>query len=287
MRPLHKISVAIVIVLFITGCFALSAWALLNVASPDRVVSRATAIVTGRISSLETRNNVKTAQINVEQVLKGKVSRKTISLKVGAYMPGGKAPDVFPPKNTMVFIALAGSGNDWGLASDLNAVAIVEKGHVIKIYHGFNIGINQDHWIPKDYVQAYDAFYQSKKISNPAPGKEDKTAMVYGENQNGQTIRLVPGETVKLQLDSNPSTGYQWTIFGHPDQSMVAVQENDFQSASAQKKAVVGAGGVQSWTIKALKAGKTELTLWYCRPWESKIAERQCHLTIEVTAASR
>ena len=65
-------------------------------------------------------------------------------------------------------------------------------------------------------------------------------------------------------LESNPTTGYSWSLAQSEELFRVetAYTENDREDHS------VGAGGTESFTLTPLKAGKTEVTLTYARPWE-------------------
>ncbi len=71
-------------------------------------------------------------------------------------------------------------------------------------------------------------------------------------------------QTVSFSLESNPTTGYSW---------QVAQSEEVFKIESVYEQrgnaaGLVGAGGLETFTLTPLKAGTTELTLTYARPWE-------------------
>lgn len=138
-----------------------TALAMLLVLPPDKVVSDSDAIVVGTVVSRAETDKALDVTIRVERILKGTVKARTIDLSVGPYMPSGSPPDAFPGEGTRVFVALRGDGDRWVLASDLNAVGIVENGHVAGLHHGSKIGINDENWEPSDYVSAYDQFYRS------------------------------------------------------------------------------------------------------------------------------
>lgn len=137
------------------------ALAMLLVLSPDKVISNSDAIIVGTIASRAETESRLDVSIRVAQVLKGTVKARVIDLSVGPYVPNGSPPDAFPAEGTRVFVALRGDGDRWVLASDLNAVGIVQDGHVTALHHGSKIGINDDHWDPGDYVSAYDQSYRS------------------------------------------------------------------------------------------------------------------------------
>ena len=83
-------------------------------------------------------------------------------------------------------------------------------------------------------------------------------------------------QTARLELPSNPTTGYEWQ----------AVQEADIFEISSEyveeKKDsdIVGAGGRQIFTLKPKEKGTTKVTFTYSRPWEKN--EDDDRLTYEL-----
>jgi hypothetical protein len=139
-----------------------TARAMLLAFSPDKMLSDSDAIIVGTITSRVETDKSLDVTIKVERILTGAVGARTVDLSVGPYMPGANAPDAFPAEGTRVFVALRGNQDErWGLASDLNAVAMVENGHVTTLHHPTKIGINDESWSPDDYVLAYDQFYRA------------------------------------------------------------------------------------------------------------------------------
>ena len=77
-----------------------------------------------------------------------------------------------------------------------------------------------------------------------------------------ESISIKVGETVKMTLESNPTTGYQWDAGIEPE--FLTIVNEDYISSSD----LLGAGGVQVFEFKALKTGKTNITMYYGRSWE-------------------
>ena len=71
-------------------------------------------------------------------------------------------------------------------------------------------------------------------------------------------------QTVTFTLDSNPTTGFSWQV----DESVELFEVKSSFAARETDKQVTGAGGEETITLVPLKAGKTEVTLTYARPWE-------------------
>ena len=81
----------------------------------------------------------------------------------------------------------------------------------------------------------------------------------------GQTVNIGVNQQFVIALGSNPgSTGYSWQE-SH-DHAMLELLEKSYKEEA--QEGVVGAGGIEYFRFKALKAGQTEITLTYEQPWE-------------------
>jgi len=89
-------------------------------------------------------------------------------------------------------------------------------------------------------------------------------ASVYGKDDKNITVKA--GESFVIQLDENPTTGYQWAVT-ISDESIVKLDKDDYQQQSAES-GVVGAGGTRILTFKGLKQGTATVTLSYERSFE-------------------
>ena len=85
-----------------------------------------------------------------------------------------------------------------------------------------------------------------------------------------QTIEIKTGSQfdVVISLDSNPTTGYSWVPAYNED--LLILVDEDFQQ---EDNGLIGAGGVQTFRFKALKAGQSTITMSYQRPWETSAIE--------------
>ena len=83
---------------------------------------------------------------------------------------------------------------------------------------------------------------------------------------SGQTIDISVNQEFVIALGSNPTTGYGWQE--SYDESILELVEKTYKPGEATKQGMVGAGGVEYFRFKPLKAGETEITLVYKRPWE-------------------
>ncbi len=94
------------------------------------------------------------------------------------------------------------------------------------------------------------------------------------------------GNTLKVQLDSNATTGYQWSASAS-DNLMVELTSEDYVaddngSSHGLLGGAVGVGGTTYYEFKALSPGKVTLTFSYARSWEnSAIKEVRLYLLID------
>jgi inhibitor of cysteine peptidase len=92
------------------------------------------------------------------------------------------------------------------------------------------------------------------------------------ESYNGKEIQMVLGSTLQVALNSNPSTGFKWELVKINDASVLEKGESIFETPMVKQKEgsppIVGAGGMEFWTFKALKRGTAIISMEYSRPWE-------------------
>lgn len=94
---------------------------------------------------------------------------------------------------------------------------------------------------------------------------------------SGKQVEVAVGQSLVVTLESNPSTGFKWDLAGITDQAVLEKVSNEFKAAEAKsgEPLLVGAPGKEIWTFKALKKGKSEISLEYRRPWESGVQPAQ------------
>jgi inhibitor of cysteine peptidase len=102
--------------------------------------------------------------------------------------------------------------------------------------------------------------------------------------QSGKQIEAAPGDIIKITLDSNITTGYQWQLLSNSDEQAVSLLDHQYVEPTASGgEPIVGAGGSEEWTFEAAAAGSSELHLEYSQPWEGGMkAEQTFDLTIVV-----
>jgi inhibitor of cysteine peptidase len=83
-----------------------------------------------------------------------------------------------------------------------------------------------------------------------------------GAGDNGKTITIDEGSSLKISLDENPTTGFSWN---ESVTSGLTVIDSRYISSNS---GLVGAGGVHEWTVEATGKGAQKFSAVYKRPWE-------------------
>ena len=95
-----------------------------------------------------------------------------------------------------------------------------------------------------------------------------------------EAIDVDLGTQFALLLEANPTTGYSWQLAGPLDESRLILVSKGYEQSKeeANKKegeegeggeTMVGVGGEEIWTFRAVGEGETEISLKYVRPWEA------------------
>jgi inhibitor of cysteine peptidase len=90
-------------------------------------------------------------------------------------------------------------------------------------------------------------------------------ATVVTEQTHGD-VSLKVGAVLEVRLEANHTTGYSW-VFA-PAVNPVLMRQGKAVYQEHVAGGTVGAGGVEVWRFKAVKAGKQGLQFEYRRPWE-------------------
>ena len=90
------------------------------------------------------------------------------------------------------------------------------------------------------------------------------------EKNNGDILSLKINDTVEIRLESNPTTGYSWILSDKVDNTIVSITGPEFIQ-SKEDKEMVGAGGYEIFSLRAISKGKTSIILNYERSWEDEV----------------
>jgi len=87
------------------------------------------------------------------------------------------------------------------------------------------------------------------------------------DSYSGKEVELGVGGSLTVTLESNATTGFQWTEQAVISNQTVLEQVNHQFEAPADT-GMVGAPGKEIWTFKALKKGKSTVSMEYSQAWE-------------------
>jgi len=94
---------------------------------------------------------------------------------------------------------------------------------------------------------------------------------VISENEMKTELSIKKGDSFRIELESNPTTGYMW--YEHHDSQMISLIKSGFVSSSPEKK-IVGNPGKQIFVFKAVEKGETVIEFVYKREWEKEIVKK-------------
>lgn len=82
---------------------------------------------------------------------------------------------------------------------------------------------------------------------------------------NATTIEVLRFRTIKLTLETNPTTGYGWQLISPNDRKVLRLYYSKYRPSTTK---LLGAGGNEEWKFRAMAAGTTTIKLIYLRVWE-------------------
>ena len=85
------------------------------------------------------------------------------------------------------------------------------------------------------------------------------------DTDNGKTIDVLRFRTIKLTLETNPTTGYGWQLVSPNDRKILRLYYSKYRPSTTK---LLGAGGTEEWKFRAMAAGTTTIKLIYLRVWE-------------------
>lgn len=100
----------------------------------------------------------------------------------------------------------------------------------------------------------------------PEPPPVSGTVEVTAKN-NGKTVSAAIGNLVRITLESNPSTGYNWELRDF-DYGAATFHSSDLV-ARKSGNVLMGAPGDTVIVLQAVEPGSQKITAVYRRPWEA------------------
>jgi len=97
-------------------------------------------------------------------------------------------------------------------------------------------------------------------------GPAASSAVSVDDSSSGKQVEIAAGGTLTVTLESNQTTGFQWKLKSVGDTSVLQSQGDTYNAP--EDTGMVGAGGEEVWTFKALKPGTSSLSMEYSQPWD-------------------
>lgn len=95
-------------------------------------------------------------------------------------------------------------------------------------------------------------------------------AVEIGEYSNpAKPIRTEPGKIIIITLESNKTTGYAWQLAKALDTNIVDFMSSEYFTHNTD---LIGSGGTEVWSFRAMGQGRTKIGFEYVRPWEKDVA---------------
>jgi putative hemolysin/predicted secreted protein len=94
---------------------------------------------------------------------------------------------------------------------------------------------------------------------------EGKKMVTLTEANDGRTEDIAQGTRFAVQLEENPTTGFQWNA---TVSSGLEIQSSEYQMNKAAE-GMVGVGGIHTWVVVAKDLGTQKFSATYKRSWEA------------------
>lgn len=115
----------------------------------------------------------------------------------------------------------------------------------------------------KKYLALLITILALSLLASGAVAAQDNNAVYKGP------IKVVKvNKQFTIALASNPTTGYSWRAKFNPNYIQLV---NSTYVPYPVKPGIVGSGGIQIFTFKAIKPGITVITMEYQRPWAETV----------------
>lgn len=102
---------------------------------------------------------------------------------------------------------------------------------------------------------------------------------VYGPGDTA--ISAKAGETFTIELEENPTTGYQWSVTVS-DETVVALDKDEYVPDDMSGD-IAGSGGTRALTFKAIKAGGATIDMVNERSWEPSPDDEKLQFNVTVS----
>jgi inhibitor of cysteine peptidase len=113
--------------------------------------------------------------------------------------------------------------------------------------------------------------------ATPAPA----VTVRLGATTNAASVELAVGQRLDVRLAANPTTGYRWTATLRG----AVLAANGSPAYVPAGSGLLGAGGTDVFSYRAVAPGTAHLAFAYARSWEHAAPAQRAALTVVVRAA--
>jgi inhibitor of cysteine peptidase len=110
---------------------------------------------------------------------------------------------------------------------------------------------------------AANVMYPSGAVCDSNSENVSQVMLLITEKDNGRTMDVRLGGSVRIDLPENATTGYRWAIDRYDDNVIEAIATEPHYPSDA-----VGSGGEVTFIFKGKKTGIGEIVLKHWRHWE-------------------
>jgi len=89
-------------------------------------------------------------------------------------------------------------------------------------------------------------------------------------SEDQQNIEIKTGQEFTINLTSNPSTGYSWSVDDTYNKNIMSKISNEFIPSNSE---MIGAPGKELWVFKGVRKGETKLNFVYIRQREDETSQ--------------
>jgi len=101
---------------------------------------------------------------------------------------------------------------------------------------------------------------------------------VLSQADAGRVVAVNPDDTIVVQLEENPTTGYLWKV-EQSDSRVLELTSQEYEPAAAGG---IGGGGARKMVFRAKQSGTSPLLLKCVRQWEPDNVLGTFSVTIDV-----
>lgn len=120
-------------------------------------------------------------------------------------------------------------------------------------------------------------------FASSLPAAEEK-AKEPAFTDHAKTVEAKALKEFSVVLESNPTTGFGWDIARPLDEKLVKFVSSEYVAAETS---LVGSGGREIWTFRAMAPGRTSIRFKYMRPWEKDLPpSKETEFTVVIREGS-